>query len=136
MAKVLSRVLKLTWKYRPWPYVFSALALFFLLFAGMLSATASNLKEDAIAKYGGDEVTALMRLVDDSSETFRRRNYAIGMLANLSDARALPVLEPLWTGSDDAGCGTGRNLCQYELKKAIKRSRENKGPNLLARLTH
>ena len=103
MAKVLSRVLKLTWKYRPWPYVFSALALFFLLFAGMLSATASNLKEDAIAKYGGDEVTALMRLVDDSSETFRRRNYAIGMLANLSDARALPVLEPLWTGSDDAG---------------------------------
>ena len=78
-----------------------------------------------------------MALVDDPDRGVRNRNHAIGMLAHLSDSRALPFLEKHYTGYELSPTGTCCNifsLCQYELKKAIARSRENRGMNLLTRI--
>lgn len=98
-------------------------------------AKSIDVKERALSRYGGDTVSALIKMVDDPTNTFLERNYAIGMLANLSDVRALPVLQKHWTGSDEGECGGGHSrLCQYELMKAVSRSKENTGPNLITRL--
>lgn len=92
------------------------------------------IRQDAISSYGGDEVMALSHYVDDTNRSARNRNHAIGMLANLSDSRALPFLEKYYTGYDPSAkgyCCNSFSLCQYELSKAIARSHENKGMNLL-----
>ena len=99
-----------------------------------LKAQSAVIRQDAIATYGGDEVMALARYVDDVDRAASKRNYAIGMLANLSDSRALPYLERHYVGYEpypSGSCCKMNTLCQYELKKAIARSRENKGMNLL-----
>jgi hypothetical protein len=101
-----------------------------------LKARSAVIRKDAIETYGGDEVMALVSFVDDRSRSAKDRNYVIGMLANLSDSRALPVLEKYYTGYDeDEGirgyCCSAFTLCQYELKKAVTRSREDSGMNIL-----
>lgn len=88
-----------------------------------LRPRSAALRAEAIERYGGDEVVALSKFVDDPQIPFNRRNYAIGMLANLGDIRALPILEKHYTGAD---CNHGNYLCQYELKKAVSRCREKR----------
>lgn len=43
---------------------------------------------------------ALARYVDNPHRPASYRNHAIGMLANLSDNRALPFLEKYYTGCE------------------------------------
>lgn len=95
-----------------------------------IKAKSALIREDAIESYGGDEVLGIAQYVDDRSRPVHHRNHAIGMLANLSDRRALPVLEKHYTGYELSPTGTCCNLfslCQYELKKAIERSRATEG---------
>jgi hypothetical protein len=73
--------------------------------------------ESALLEQPGDRVLALMAYVESPKHTLRERNRAIWALGQLGDARALPVLERHFTGRE---CDHGRELCQDELRKAIR----------------
>lgn len=75
--------------------------------------------ENAQAKYGGDCVEALSRVVSGESNSLEDRKDAVWALGQLGDGRALVVLEKYYEGSSGE-CKHETNLCQYELKKAIK----------------
>jgi hypothetical protein len=129
-------MLKSTWQViRPFVIVGTILG---CILTGLLLAKISELRPksaalraEAIERYSGDDVIALARFVDDPGISFHRRNYAIGMLANLGDIRALPVLEKHYTGAD---CHHWYFLCQYELKNAVTRCRADLGKSILFRL--
>ena len=57
----------------------------FLEMVSEIRPKSDALRAEAIERYGGDEVFALAEFVDDPSIFKSRRNYAIGMLANLGD---------------------------------------------------
>jgi hypothetical protein len=73
--------------------------------------------EAALLGQPGDRVLALMAYVESPNHTLRERNRAVWALGQLGDARALPLLETHFTGTD---CDHGRALCQHELRKAIR----------------
>lgn len=79
----------------------------------------------AAAKSGGDEVTALAAVAGDEALPLTDRNDAIWALAQLADPRALPALQVLVTGRE---CDHQRDVCQYELRKAIQRCRGERQP--------
>jgi hypothetical protein len=66
----------------------------------------------------GDDVTALIDLMNSDSHSLRGRNLAIWTLGRLRESKALPALTAVYTGEQ---CNHDKNLCQYELEKAIKR---------------
>lgn len=82
-----------------------------------IGAAVRQASVEAVRRYGGDEVEALMRSVEDSTLPLRKRNRAVWALGQLGDPRALPLLESLHDGSE---CSHERALCQRELGKAIK----------------
>lgn len=65
----------------------------------------------------GDDVSALIEFMNSDTHTLRERNLTIWTLGRLRDPRALPALEKMYTGGK---CNHDKNLCQYELEKAIK----------------
>jgi len=67
--------------------------------------------------HSGDDVAALTDFMNSDSHTFRDRNLAVWTLGRLRDARALAALESAYTGK---ACEHDKQLCQYELSKAIK----------------
>jgi hypothetical protein len=69
----------------------------------------------AQARFGGDPVEALMRVAETDSLALRERNQAIWALGQLGDARALPLLDALYTGEP---CDHQHQICQHELRKA------------------
>lgn len=71
----------------------------------------------ATTKYGGDRIEALMAVVDCDVCRIYDRNQAAWALGQLRDQRALPVLYKYHTGKP---CNHSRQICQYELNKAIK----------------
>ncbi|MFC2156259.1 HEAT repeat domain-containing protein [Acidobacteriota bacterium] len=73
---------------------------------------------EAMDVHSGDRIEALMSHVDSEEVNLRKRNRAVWALGQLGDPRALPLLERLITGESD---DYGKNLSQYELKKAIKK---------------
>lgn len=99
----------------------------FLSAISQIRPKSAALRAEVIERYGGDEVLALAQFVDDPSILSGRRNYAIGMLANLGDIRALPILEKHYTSNQSL-------LSRYELKKAVERCRENAGRSIVTRL--
>ena len=132
---MLKRILTFCWQNRLFTVLVVLIGTMVVGTATRLMAGADEMYTDAVSRYGGDRVIALTRLVDDPANSFKKRNTAIGMLANLSDVRALPVLEKYWTGSDNAVCDNGRSrLCQYELMKAVRNSKENSGPDIITRI--
>jgi len=64
----------------------------------------------------GEDVSALIEFMNSDTHPLRERNLAIWTLGRLRDPRALSVLEAVYTG---APCNHDKNLCQYELEKAI-----------------
>lgn len=66
----------------------------------------------------GDDIAALTEFMNSNTHAFQDRNHAIWTLGRMSDAKALPALEAVYTGES---CDHGKRLCQYELEKAIKR---------------
>ena len=113
-----------------------------LLFAGIASAyvaivglswwlqsSAHQAGAQAMQEFRGDEIEALLALVESGRHSLRDRNHAVHALAQLGDRRALPVLEQYYTGQP---CNHARGLCQRELGKAIARCRsENWAPRWL-----
>jgi hypothetical protein len=70
----------------------------------------------AAARFGGDRVSGLTRLVECEGCSLHERDMAVWALGESRDARALPVLKARYTG---ARCDHAAGLCQYELGKAI-----------------
>jgi hypothetical protein len=65
----------------------------------------------------GDDIAALSDLINSDLHSLRDRNLAVWTLGRLRDPNALPTLERVYTGGL---CDHDKNLCQYELEKAIK----------------
>ena len=81
-----------------------------------IQSAAHDEARAAQQQFPGDEVEALLALVQSERHALGTRNRAVWALGQLHDARALAVLERYYTGGP---CDHGRYLCQYELKKAI-----------------
>lgn len=56
----------------------------------------------------GDDVAALMAIVESAQHSLRERNQAVWALGHLRDPRALSVLEAAYTGEP---CDHSRFLC-------------------------
>ena len=65
----------------------------------------------------GDDVASLSEFMNSDSHPLRARNLAVWTLGRLRDPNALPALEREYTGGL---CDHDKNLCQYELEKAVK----------------
>jgi len=77
-----------------------------------------DISQSAMVKYPScDEVQALIMFVDSDENSLAERNRAVWALGQIGDKRALEVLRKYYTGKP---CNHSENLCQYELKKAIK----------------
>ena len=123
------------WNGRQWARFVTRAALFALVLIAALAAAAAwsiasgvqAASEAALAEHPGDRVPALMAYVESPTHTLRARDRAVWALGQVADARALPVLEKHLTGK---ACDHDRDLCQYELRKAIRLCRGT--PNMLA----
>ncbi len=81
--------------------------------------TVRDWSGDAVHRFGGDRVSALIQTVECDSCAVQDRNHAVWTLATIGDRRALPVVARYYTGGN---CRDHRHeLCQYELRKAVKR---------------
>jgi hypothetical protein len=73
-------------------------------------------KAQAIYPHPGDDVAALVALMDSDKQKLEARNRAVWALGRLGDPKALPALEKHFDGKP---CNHDERLCQYELAKAI-----------------
>jgi hypothetical protein len=85
-------------------------------FALFILASAHGYGRAAQSQFPGDEVQALMTMVQSERHGLTERNHAVWALGQLRDKRALPVLEKYYTGGP---CDHAHYLCQHELRKAI-----------------
>ncbi|MEJ2501783.1 MAG: hypothetical protein P8177_00465 [Gemmatimonadota bacterium] len=81
-----------------------------------IGADVEAISRQAVARYGGDPVDALLVTVDCTDCSLRDRNRAVWALGQLGDGRALAGLRRHHTGQP---CDHGRHVCQRELEKAI-----------------
>jgi hypothetical protein len=61
---------------------------------------------------------SMILYMNDSSKTFKDRNYMVWAIGQIADKKALPFLLVNYTGQP---CKHYEYLCQYELEKAINR---------------
>jgi hypothetical protein len=95
--------------------------------ARLIGSGVHAISDAAVLEQSGDRTQALLAYVESPMHTLRERNRAVWALGQLGDARALPVLEKHVTGG---ACDHSRNLCQHELRKAVRLCRG--GTNILA----
>lgn len=91
-----------------------------LLLAGIIVSIRSGLQrasDDAMAKFPGDRVEALMRVVDCDACALKDRNHAVWALGQMGEERASSTLRRHFDGRP---CQHSSRLCQYELGKAIQ----------------
>lgn len=105
---------------RWWPVIVAVIAMVVVaavvgLF-GLIATSAHSYAQVAQRQYGGGEIYALMRAVDDERLPLGERNHAVWALGQFRDSRALPVLARFSTGEP---CQHDKFICQSELKKAI-----------------
>jgi hypothetical protein len=93
-----------------------AITVSLLVLEGGIRLEARATGNRAAARFGGDRIRGLAPLVDCSRCSLRERDMAVWALGELRDRRALPALKAHYTGGK---CDHTRNLCQYELGKAI-----------------
>lgn len=86
------------------------------LFASIHAGVADTARL-AMTQYPGDRVEALCALVACESCSLSDRNHAVWALGQLRDRRALPILERYYTGQE---CNHSLDLCQHEIRKAVK----------------
>jgi hypothetical protein len=98
-----------------------------VVFVGVLVSVSLYIRNEveqecrvARARYGGDCVDAMSKLLQDENRSFRDRNDAIWVLGQLGDERALPALNRYYTGVIPEREPINGMISQYELKKAIK----------------
>lgn len=85
---------------------------------GYIRWTAYDFGRQAKDRFGGDRVEALIQQVECTSCTMKQRQEAVWALGQMGEARALPVLRAHLTGRP---CDHAKELCQYELEKAIRK---------------
>ncbi|MDX1979823.1 MAG: hypothetical protein SFV51_06125 [Bryobacteraceae bacterium] len=96
------------------------LALSTLVLAGMIVSIRSGLQRfsaDAVARFPGERVEALMRVVDCGACPLEERNRAVWALGQVAEQRAGSVLR---NHLDGRPCPHESRLCQNELQKAIR----------------
>ena len=103
------------------------LALSVLLLAGIVVSIRSGLQhysDDAVGRFPGDRVQALIKVVDCDACPLQDRNHAVWALGQMAEPRAISVLKKHFDGRP---CTHSTRLCQHELRKAIRKidSREH-----------
>jgi len=93
------------------------------LFSLWIELSVKKVCAAATQKYPGNKVEALMTFVETkensySANIYRPNNHAFWALGQLGDKRALPFLKKLVTGKP---CDHETNLCQGEIKEAIRK---------------
>lgn len=102
-----------------------------LLLVGIFVSIRSGLQrvsDDAMAKFPGGRVEALIRVVDCDECALKDRNHAVWALGQMAEERASSTLRRHFDGRP---CKHASRLCQYELGKAIRMidtRRERSGP--------
>lgn len=86
---------------------------------GLIFYSTRSVAALAQDEFGGDSVTALMRAVECRTCSLSQRNKAVWALGEIADSRALPVLRAYYKGGR---CSHDIALCQYELRKAIRKT--------------
>jgi hypothetical protein len=71
---------------------------------------------------GRDTAAALIEVADCAKCPMEERNLAVWALGQMREDRALPVLHKHYNGGR---CDHSKELCQYELSKALKRIEAN-----------
>ncbi len=82
-----------------------------------IGSGVNEISQSAMAQFPGDRVEALVALVECESCSLHDRNHAVWALGQLKDKRALPVLHKYYIGRP---CDHEREICQYEIAKAIR----------------
>ena len=72
--------------------------------------------DDAMSRYSGDRVEALISVLKSETSSLTEKNHAIWTLEYIGDERALVVLKKLQTGTR---CDHSIYVCQRELIRAI-----------------
>jgi hypothetical protein len=93
--------------------------LFFVIGCTWIGYEAKNLCEEAQLKFPGNCTQALTGMLNDTTQSYRKRNDAIWALGQWGDPAALPALQSYWTGVIPAREPINQMISQYELKKAI-----------------
>jgi len=97
----------------------SILVLMFVIACASIGFYVKSECQNAVSKYGGDCVEALIATLEDENNGFDTRNMAIWALGQIGDGRALPILQEYYTGNIPSREAPDRVISQYELKKAI-----------------
>lgn len=100
----------------------SIVLLFFFIGSVWIGYEVKNQCQQAKREYqekSKDCVEALMTVLSDEKQSFRKRNDAIWALGQLGDSRALPVLQSYYTGNIPSRESLYKTISQYELKKAV-----------------
>lgn len=96
------------------------LVFLFLLTTNIIGYGVKDSCQLAKDKYPGSCVEALISYLGDDSNDMRSRNTAVWALGQLGDKKALPLLNEYYVGIPEGKEPLGKNISQYELKKAIK----------------
>jgi len=113
------RILKRVSKIASWvlAIVIGFLIVIYLGVSIMIGWGINKESRSAMARFSGDRIEALMALVDCQDCRLEDRNHAIWALGQLRDKRALPILYKYRAGKP---CNHLRQICQYEISKAIR----------------
>jgi hypothetical protein len=113
------RILRRTKKIAAWILAI-ALGIVIVVYLGgslMIGWGVNKESRSAMAQFNGDRIEALIALVDCQNCRLEDRNQAVWALGQLRDKRALSVLYKYRTGKP---CNHLRQICQYEIIKAIR----------------
>jgi hypothetical protein len=82
----------------------------------LVVAGKRSFSTQAMERFPGDRITALITMASCTNCSLEDRNHAVWALGEYGDRRGLEVLKGLKTGRT---CDHAREVCQYEVDKAI-----------------
>jgi hypothetical protein len=101
--------------------VLTAFALLFAFSLRQIFLGVRDICNTATRQFPGDNVEALMALVESDMASFRDKNSAIWALGQIGDKRALPLLQKLRTGKiQQKPYDSSKYIVQYTVEKAIR----------------
>ena len=83
----------------------------------LIRSDLQQYSDEAIARFPGGRVQALVARVECNTCAMQDRNHAVWALGQMRVEQALPVLREYYDGRK---CTHETRLCQYELEKAIR----------------
>ncbi len=118
MKKSTTRRTALTWGLFAGSCLLAGLGVFVILINFHIQDSVSEYVNMAKRRFSGDRVEAVVAMLEARHTSIREKNWMIWTLGTIGDARALPVLTSLYTGTK---CRHGYEVCQYEVEKAIRK---------------